>query len=235
MRAFAGRVDVLVCSLHGRAELIAAAHRKVRESSATAAHVDALLAQVAADQAAGALDWLPITAAHLDRVTEVFRRAPSTVYLRAAEALHLASAAEAGFTEIYSNDLWPSKALNQLGCGGHRLGERGQALALLKAAQLPNGGGREPNLFGQVTGGLAPRTPARPAAANHLIKAFCDLRGGDLLLIGIIDFGVGEGGKCGQLRQSLRVEGLGNLFSEGGFSCGHGRLFFPGGWLGARR
>jgi predicted nucleic acid-binding protein len=104
VRAHAGRVDVLVCSLHGRAELIAAAHRKVREGSATTAHVDALLAQVAADQAAGALDWLPITAAHLEGVTEVFRRAPATVYLRAADALHLASAAEAGFAEIYSND-----------------------------------------------------------------------------------------------------------------------------------
>jgi predicted nucleic acid-binding protein len=104
VRALAAKADVLVCSLHGRAELIAAAHRKVREGTATRAHVDALLAQVAADRAAGALDWLPITEAHLDRVTAAFRRAPSTVYLRAADALHLASAAEAGFVEIYSND-----------------------------------------------------------------------------------------------------------------------------------
>jgi predicted nucleic acid-binding protein len=104
VRAQAATVDVLVCSLHGRAELIAAAHRKVREGTATPAHVDALLAQVAADRAAGALDWLPITEAHLDRVTAAFRHAPSTVYLRAADALHLASAAEAGFAEIYSND-----------------------------------------------------------------------------------------------------------------------------------
>ncbi|MFH1499080.1 MAG: type II toxin-antitoxin system VapC family toxin [Verrucomicrobiota bacterium] len=104
VRALAATVDVLVCSLHGRAELIAAAHRKVREGTATPAHVDALLAQVAADQSAGALDWLPITDAHLQRVTEVFRTAPSTVYLRAADALHLASAAEAGFPEIFSND-----------------------------------------------------------------------------------------------------------------------------------
>jgi len=104
VRALAAKADVLVCSLHGPAELIAAVHRKVREGTATRAHVDALLAQVAADRAAGALDWLPITEAHLDRVTAAFRHAPSTVYLRAADALHLASAAEAGFVEIYSND-----------------------------------------------------------------------------------------------------------------------------------
>ena len=104
VRALAATVDVLVCSLHGRAELIAAAHRKVREGTATPAHVDALLAQVAADRAAGALDWLPITEAHLDRVTTAFRHAAPTVYLRAADALHLASAAEAGFDAIHSND-----------------------------------------------------------------------------------------------------------------------------------
>lgn len=104
VRALAATVDVLVCSLHGRAELIAAAHRKVREGTATSTQVDALLAQVAADRAAGALEWLPITEAHLDRVTLAFRRAAPTVYLRAADALHLASAAEAGFAELYSND-----------------------------------------------------------------------------------------------------------------------------------
>ncbi len=104
VRAHAATVDVLVCSLHGRAELIAAAHRKVREGTATPAHVEALIAQLVADHSAGALDWLPITEAHLDRVTAVFRHAPATVYLRAADALHLASAAEAGFPEIHSND-----------------------------------------------------------------------------------------------------------------------------------
>lgn len=104
VRALAATVDVLVCSLHGRAELIAAAHRKVREGTATMAHIEALLTQVAADRAAGALDWLPITASHYDRVEAAFRHAPSTVFLRAADALHLASAAAAGFVEIYSND-----------------------------------------------------------------------------------------------------------------------------------
>lgn len=104
VRALAATADVVVCSLHGRAELIAAAHRKLREGAATPADLDALLAQVGADHAARALDWLPITDVHLDRVTEAFRQAPSTLYLRAADALHLASAAEAGFVEIYSND-----------------------------------------------------------------------------------------------------------------------------------
>jgi len=104
VRAHAATVDVLVCSLHGRAELIAAAHRKIREGLATSAHLAALLDQVAADEAAGALEWLPITDTHLDRVEAAFLQAPATVFLRAADALHLASAAEAGLREIFSND-----------------------------------------------------------------------------------------------------------------------------------
>lgn len=104
VRAHAANVDVLVCSLHGRAELIAAAHRKIREGHATPAHLAALLEQVATDEAAGALHWLPITDAHLARVEAAFLQAPSSLYLRGADALHLTSAAEAGFEVIHSND-----------------------------------------------------------------------------------------------------------------------------------
>ena len=47
---------------------------------------------------------MPLTDAILDRVEAVFATAPATTYLRAADALHLATAAEHGFAEIYSND-----------------------------------------------------------------------------------------------------------------------------------
>jgi len=45
-----------------------------------------------------------VTDANLIPVETVFASAPSTTYLRAADALYLATAAEHGFTEIYSND-----------------------------------------------------------------------------------------------------------------------------------
>lgn len=104
VRAHAATLDVLFCSLHGRAEFVSAAHRKIREGAATLSQLQSLMSQVAADTSAQALRWLPISEKHIARVEAVYCKAPSTSYLRAADALHLASAAEQGFTEIYSND-----------------------------------------------------------------------------------------------------------------------------------
>ncbi len=102
--AHAQSIDVLYCSLHGKAEFISAAHRKIREGSATQADLQILLAQLHADTSAGGLCWLPINDAVIQRVENVYRAAPANTYLRAADAIHLASAAEMGFNEIYSND-----------------------------------------------------------------------------------------------------------------------------------
>lgn len=96
--------DEIVCSLHGRAEFYSVGLRKVRESLATAAAVAGVFSQFNADIAAGDIRLLPLTDAILDRVESVFATAPASTYLRAADAIHLATAAENGFREIYSND-----------------------------------------------------------------------------------------------------------------------------------
>jgi predicted nucleic acid-binding protein len=63
-----------------------------------------VFAQFHADIAAGDLRLIPLTDAILDRIEAVFITAPATTYLRAADAVHLATDAEHGFTEIHSND-----------------------------------------------------------------------------------------------------------------------------------
>ena len=100
----AAAADELVCALHGRAEFHSISHRKLREGLADAHAVRVVCAQYEADCASGAVRLLPLTDAIVDRVAQAFATAPATAYLRAADALHLASAAEHGFTEIYSND-----------------------------------------------------------------------------------------------------------------------------------
>ncbi len=104
VRAHAASLDVLFCSLHGRAEFVSAAHRKVREGAATLRQLKSLIAQLELDTAADALQWIPIYESHITRVERAYLKATESVYLRAADALHLASASEQGFTEIYSND-----------------------------------------------------------------------------------------------------------------------------------
>ncbi len=94
----------LVTALHGRAEFYAVGLRKRREGTATALGIQVINDQFNADIAAGDIRLLPLTDAILDRVEAVFASAPATTFLRAADALHLATAAESGFTEIHSND-----------------------------------------------------------------------------------------------------------------------------------
>jgi predicted nucleic acid-binding protein len=118
VKAHAATLDVICCALYGRAEFASACHRKVREGQATLPQLQAMLAQLHADHAAGALQWLPVTDAVLVRVENAFAAAPAGVYLRAGDALHLATAAEHGFTEIYSNDKHLLAAASQFGLTG---------------------------------------------------------------------------------------------------------------------
>ena len=104
VRAHAATVNILYTAANGRAEFASLAFRKVREGSATPSDFRLAIAQVKADAATGNLRFIPVTDAILDRVEQVFSTAPATTYLRAADAIHLATAAEAGFAEIHSND-----------------------------------------------------------------------------------------------------------------------------------
>jgi predicted nucleic acid-binding protein len=104
VRAHAGTVSNLACSLHGRAEFVSTCHRKWRENAATHPQLLGLLAQLQADSQAGVIEWLPLTEAMIQHVEKVYTSAPASTFLRAADALHLACAAGHGFLEIYSND-----------------------------------------------------------------------------------------------------------------------------------
>ena len=104
MRSHAATVQVIYSAVHARAEFTSAAFRKVREGTAAPADFRLFLHQMHTDAATGNLQFLPLTDAINDRIEAVFLSAPATTYLRAADAPHLATAAEQGFTEIHSND-----------------------------------------------------------------------------------------------------------------------------------
>jgi predicted nucleic acid-binding protein len=103
VRALA-RSDRIACALHGKAEAIAAFHRKFREGTISQSAFAGLLSQFESDCATNAFEWLPLTNNVLARVNNGYATLPATAHLRAADALHLACAAEGGFKELYSND-----------------------------------------------------------------------------------------------------------------------------------
>jgi predicted nucleic acid-binding protein len=96
--------DHVACAWHGQAETMAAFHRKFRERAIRQSHFDALMVQFAADQAGGAIAWLPVGPEILARIARVYAHLPAAIYLRAADALHLATAALHGHKVVFSND-----------------------------------------------------------------------------------------------------------------------------------
>lgn len=96
--------DQLACAWHGQAEMLAAFHRKLREGAITPNAFQTLLAQFEADSDAGAYHWLVAGSEVLSMVRTVYASLPKTVWLRGADALHLATAAVHGFHAVYSHD-----------------------------------------------------------------------------------------------------------------------------------
>lgn len=103
VRALAA-TDSIACCLHGQAEVIAAFHRKFRENAINQNELRQLLAEFDRDCKAGAFDWLPLSTAVIERVLKTYCRLPAATHLRAADAMHLACAAENGLRNIHSND-----------------------------------------------------------------------------------------------------------------------------------
>ena len=94
-----------VCCLHGRLEVVSALKRQQREGGTDSRGLRAALAELARDETARQLlTWLPIEPALIKFACEKMASLPAATFLRAADALHLACAAEHGCKEIYSHD-----------------------------------------------------------------------------------------------------------------------------------
>jgi predicted nucleic acid-binding protein len=92
------------CALHGRTEVLAAFHRVFREGRITRPFFLEIVEQFCDDEREGAVAWISSGDEIFQRAEKIYRTAGAEVFLRAADAMHLACAAENGFREIYSND-----------------------------------------------------------------------------------------------------------------------------------
>jgi predicted nucleic acid-binding protein len=103
VRALAA-TDTVGCCLHGQAETVAVFHRKFREGAINQRELSSLLAEFDRDCKAGAFNWLPLSPTVIEHVVKAYSNLAATIHLRAADALHLACAAENALKEIHSND-----------------------------------------------------------------------------------------------------------------------------------
>jgi predicted nucleic acid-binding protein len=113
----AAEVEV-ASSVIALAEVASILHRKLREGAISPETHRELAAQFDDDVAEGVCCWLPVTTGFLSQVRLEFAALPPTVYLRAADALHLLCAREAGFSEVYTNDRHMLAAATHFGLQG---------------------------------------------------------------------------------------------------------------------
>ena len=104
VRRLAESLGEVHCAALGRAEVASALHRKLREGTFSDATFRQVIAQFEDDCSQELWTWIPVTAAVLAATVGAIRRAPRSVFLRAADAIHLACAHESGFTEVYTGD-----------------------------------------------------------------------------------------------------------------------------------
>jgi len=94
----------LFTAWHARAEFAAIVLRKCREGIDSPEHLFELHEQFLDEYRSGQVQLLPLTENVFEAVESALRNAPGRTFLRAADAMHLACAAQHGFTEVYSND-----------------------------------------------------------------------------------------------------------------------------------
>lgn len=120
VRALAA-TDHVACAALGQTEMMAAFHRKLREGAIKPAAYNALVDQVEAHIEAGAFQWLAQNQEILSQVRHIYRNLPSSVFLRGADAIHLGTAAEAGFRVVYSIDAHLLTAARHFGIEGRNV------------------------------------------------------------------------------------------------------------------
>lgn len=115
MRARLETEDQVFVSELARAELMSVFHRQLREKKWTRDHFMSAIRQFTIDDIGGFWTWLPLDAAIIDAAAKIYTTLPDTVFLRAADSLHLVTARHNSFSEIYTYDTHQTRAAAALG------------------------------------------------------------------------------------------------------------------------
>lgn len=104
VKALLPEAETIASALHARAEFAATILRRRREGVDRPEFLEELHQQFRSECYRGHVRLLALTDPVFARLESALNQVPATTFLRASDALHLACAAEHGFSEVYSND-----------------------------------------------------------------------------------------------------------------------------------
>lgn len=107
--------DQLFASELVRVELMSVFHRQLREKKWTQEKFLTAVRQFSNDDISRFWSWVPLEASVIDAAAKTFATLPATVFLRAADCIHLVTALHQQFSEIYTYDTHQTAAAISLG------------------------------------------------------------------------------------------------------------------------
>ncbi|MBX3733862.1 MAG: type II toxin-antitoxin system VapC family toxin [Verrucomicrobiae bacterium] len=107
--------DEVFLSELARPELMGVFHRRLREGKWTRADFLAAVHQFSLDDLGGFWTWLPLAGPIVAAAANTYVTLPETVFLRAADCLHLVTALHHNFAQIHTYDVHQTRAATALG------------------------------------------------------------------------------------------------------------------------
>ena len=118
VRELVRRADVIYSSVWAIAEFHAVIHRHLREGLLSAADARDLAARFSTHAAEGLWNFVPVNGALLRRTSALIVSAPRDLFIRTADAVHLATAHEIGERDVWTSDRHMLGAASYFGLAG---------------------------------------------------------------------------------------------------------------------
>ena len=98
-----------------RVELMGVFHRQLRDNAWSRENFSAAVRQFNTDDIGGFWTWIPLDSAIVEAAAKTYATLPATVFLRAADCLHLITGLQNNFPEIHTYDRHQTLAAPLLG------------------------------------------------------------------------------------------------------------------------
>lgn len=118
VRDLVKNADAIRSSVWAMAEFHAVIHRQLREGAISARDARLVAARFSAHVEAGLWSLVPVTEALLRRTSALMVSAPKELFLRTADAVHLATASELGERDVWTSDRHMLAAASYFGVAG---------------------------------------------------------------------------------------------------------------------